>query len=151
MKSAGLKSLALWMFYCAFASVWIYGIWHTYTAHRTSAAVLALFFPPYGLYMAMESDTGHADANRASNRKGLLNAATEWCYQHPQTSRLNEAQQQVFCACFAEMFVDDLPPDLSFDPASPNYDISRINARIGNVAGSCMSSARYLGRGPERD
>jgi hypothetical protein len=148
-RSGSLKSLALWVSSGVLASVWLYGAWHAYEAHKLVTAGLALVIPPFGMYMAVEADSGHgaAEARAAEQIKRIVGTVNAWCYEQPSTLRLNEVQQDIYCDCVAQMFIDDFPVDLSLDPDSEKHNPLRINTRLGNARGSCMSSVVYLGGG----
>jgi hypothetical protein len=150
-KSGDLKSLLIWVTSGALVSVWLYGAYHAYSGHGLGDAALSLLIPPYGLYMAAEANSGHAEDKTAERAERIRADVTQWCIRQDITNsaraNLNETQKEVFCSCVSQMFVETAPPDLVVNERAAGYDEQRILAILNKSGGSCLSSAIYLGGG----
>jgi hypothetical protein len=149
-KSSDLKSLLTWIIGGTLVSIWLYGAYHAYSGHGLGDAAWSLLIPPYGLYMAMEANSGHAEEKAAELAERHRSSVTQWCYQQDITNskraNLNETQKEVFCSCVSQMFVEQAPPDLVIDKRAADYDEKRVLEILNKAGGSCLGSAIYLGR-----
>jgi hypothetical protein len=150
-----LESPWTWVLGGALVSTWLLGVVHAYDAHSRVGAAVALFLPPYGLYMAVEQMARHPNANEVSDAPvaGAASANAQGGYLDQCLQRrvvsdqlsLGESQNEVFCTCSAQMLAEGVSEAEykyveEYGENSPEFMVLRRE-----VSENCLASARSVG------
>jgi hypothetical protein len=119
--------------------------------HSVGEAFGALLLPPYGLYLAVESEFAHrAGPLRPMPGEIDMDAATAACIAEAEffaDSGLTREQYAIWCRCSAQMIAD------GFTQAEAEYvrengaNSPQFARVIGRARQSCYATSRYLGGG----
>jgi len=130
----------VWVNAGIFVSCWLFGAYHAWQDHTTNQALVAVLFPPYGVWMTIEKELEHRGQidwqSRAQN-----------CRENDAVhlrSGLTREQYGIWCDCTWQMIAE-----WPMRSDKPSWLGNRRNSRefqvlIQRARGSCFSSARYL-------
>ncbi len=147
-----LRNPLAWMFGGALVVSWLFGSWHAFAAHGAAQAGIALLVPPYGVYMAVEQEYGHArdgtGVRVAGDREADIAVLVARCNANAEAqekSGLSKRAYDVWCACTMRMALDNLPDGENEYVAKHGRNSPQFAPIIKHARATCYESAKFLG------
>jgi hypothetical protein len=142
-----LENPLTWIVGGGLIGAWLFGVLHSFDSHRGIGTVVAVVFPPYGLYLSVERLSEHP-GEKAMQGQAPDSRYLEQCLEEgvmTVQSELTDAQNQAFCTCTAQLLAEGLPEGEGEYIARHGRNSPEFETLRRTISESCLTSVQYVG------